>query len=335
MKACFVCERHDQIPFVYGEERIKRIKDRVTLYDKIIDKQNLSENKALTVDCEIVFSTWNMSTLSGDEIDEYFPNLKIIFFAAGSVRYFAKPFLERGIKVVNASRAMAKPVAQFTLSLIIQLSKGSFISMNNYVDHDWMEARWITFDYFPGLYQKTKIGILGCGRIGQTVIEYLKPFDVQVLVYDPFLSDEDAKRLNVKKTTLEDIFTNCQVISNHIANNKETENILNYSLFSLMSDTASFINTGRGAQVVEKDLARALSEKPLRFAALDVTTNEPYPFDGVLRKLKNVLLFPHIAGYAHSEVHCLSDCVLKQFDNFLDGKEIENTVTLDMLKIMA
>jgi lactate dehydrogenase-like 2-hydroxyacid dehydrogenase len=73
----------------------------------------------------------------------------------------------------------------------------------------------------------------------------------------------------------------------------------------------------------------------MRFAALDVTTNEPYPFDGVLRKLKNVLLFPHIAGYAHSEVHCLSDCVLMQFDNFLDGKEIENTVTLDMLKIMA
>jgi len=73
----------------------------------------------------------------------------------------------------------------------------------------------------------------------------------------------------------------------------------------------------------------------MRFAAIDVTTLETYPFDGELRTLKNVLLFPHVADYAKSEVHCLSDSVCEQFDNYLVGREIKNQITLEMLKTMA
>jgi len=335
MKACFIGESETHIRYVYSQSKIEEIKRKVDLLPIIINKANLEENKEETRKVEVAFCTWRMSPLTKEEIKEYFPALKIVFYAAGSIHYFGVPFLELGIKVVNAAAAMAVPVAQFTLSLIIQLSKGSFLALNHYKTHEWKESRDVTFDNFPGLYEKTKIGLLGAGKIGKTVIKYLEPFDVEIWVFDPYLSDEDAKKLNVKKTTLEDIFKNCQVISNHIANNKETEGILNYKLFSSMKDTAAFINTGRGPQIVEEDLIRALKEKPMRFAAFDVTTHETYPFDGEFRTLKNVLLFPHIAGYAKSEVHCLCDSVCEQFDNYLENKEVKNQITLKMLKIMA
>lgn len=335
MLACFIGESESYIHYVYPQRKFEEIKTKVDLLPTIINKKNLKENKPDTIKVEVAFCTWRMSELTEEEIKEYFPSLKLLLFAAGSVHSFGVPFLNQGVRIINAAAAMSIPVAQFTLSLIIQLSKGAFLALNHYKTHEWMESRNVTFQNFPGLYDKTKIGLLGAGKIGKVVINYLKSFDVEVWVYDPFLSDEDAKTLNVKKTSLEDIFTNCQVISNHLADNNETKGILNYKLFSLMKDTGSFINTARGPQIVEEDLQRALIEKPLRFAAFDVTTLETYPFDGKFRKLDNCLLFPHVAGYAASEVHTLSDSVVKDLDNYMNNNEIKNEVTLEILSTMA
>ena len=163
----------------------------------------------------------------------------------------------------------------------------------------------------------------------------LKNFDVDILVFDPFLSAKSADELGVKMATLEEIFTTCQVISNHIANNEHTVGMLDYRLFSLMKANGAFINTGRGAQVVEADLLMAMKDEPLRCAVLDVTTEEPYPSDGPLRTSANIILLPHIAGFAASEVHCLSDSIIEQFDRYSKGEGLENVVTMNMLDTMA
>jgi phosphoglycerate dehydrogenase-like enzyme len=113
----------------------------------------------------------------------------------------------------------------------------------------------------PGNYN-TKVGIIGAGMIGKMVIDMLKAYKLDVLVFDPFLPEEKANMLGVKKVSLEEIFSECQVISNHVANLPETVGMFNYDLFKLMKDDAVFINTGRGAQVIEDDLIRILTEKP-------------------------------------------------------------------------
>ena len=324
-----------RIPYVFSDGRMEEIAKRVDLLDAIICQDNLETYKEQLQEVEVVFSTWGMETFTKDQVQTYFPALKVVFHAAGSVQTFARPFLELGITIVNASAPMAIPVAQMTLSLIIQLSKGFYHSEARYKDVSFEEGRSVTIYKFPGLYDKTPIGILGVGMIGRKLIEYLEQFDVDILVFDPFLSTKAANELGVKKTSLEKIFSTCQVITNHIANNEQTVDMLDYRLFSLMKTNAAFINTGRGAQVVEADLLRAMKEEPLRFAVLDVTAEEPYPSNGSLRSCENILLLPHIAGYAASEVHCLSDCVIEQFDRYSRGESLQNVVTLDMLDTMA
>lgn len=336
MKACFCGELNSQrIDYVFSGGRREKIAEKVDLLDEVINTSNLEAYQDQLKDVEIVLGTWEMPVFSIEEIRTFFPALKLVLYAAGSVQRFARPYLELGILVVNTSSVMAIPVAQFSLSLIIQLSKGFFLAEEYYKKEGFQVGRDITTHHFPGLYDGTPIGILGAGNIGRALIGYLKPFDVSILVFDPFLSDEDAITLGVKKASLEEIFTTCQVISNHIANNPQTVGMLNYSLFSRMKKNAAFINTGRGAQVVEDDLVRAIQDEPLRFAVLDVTTDEPYPLDGPLRTCKNIFMVPHITGYAASEVHCQSDYVIEQLDNYLNHRELGNVVTLAMLKTMA
>jgi phosphoglycerate dehydrogenase-like enzyme len=102
-----------------------------------------------------------------------------------------------------------------------------------------------------------------------------------------------------------------------------------------MSPTATFINTGRGAQVVEDDLVRAMTEQPDRCALLDVTWPEPCPPNHPFWSLPNVFLTPHIAGYAAREVYRLSDCMIEELDRYLRGEPNLYEVTLPMLQTMA
>ena len=153
--------------------------------------------------------------------------------------------------------------------------------------------------------------------IGKMVINRLKTqLDrIEVLVFDPFLSDERAEKLGVEKCSLERIFSECSVISNHLANNAQTKGMLNGKLFSLMQDYATFLNTGRGAQVVEADMIKALLDVPTRAAVLDVTFPEPPEADSPLYTAPNVFLTPHIAGSLGNEVHRMAEAN-KAFSHF-------------------
>ena len=103
-----------------------------------------------------------------------------------------------------------------------------------------------------------------------------------------------------------------------------------------MKENGSFINTGRGAQVVEEDLIRALKEKPLRSAILDVTDPEPVLQDSELLKMENVFLFPHVAGYAAEEVLMYPDFLIEQLKRYKNNESFDHCeVTLKMLETMA
>lgn len=337
-KAVFMLKQNNKeqsrklIERVYTPESIGKISKYAEIYPEIVGKGNFEEHKEYLKNVEVVFSTWGMPTLSEKEIEEYLPMLKVVFYAAGSVQRFARPFLNRGITVVSAWAANAVPVAEYTLSQILLANKG-FFQNAAITKKDYCSARKYS-EMFPGNYN-VKVGILGAGMIGTKVIELLKPFNIEVLVYDPFLSDERANQLGVKKCSLAEVFSQCQTISNHIANLPATVGLLNKEHFSKMLPNATFINTGRGAQVVEKDLIDALKEVPTRTAVLDVTNPEPLPCDSELLKMENVILTSHIAGSMGKEVERMGCYMAEEFIRYIEGKELKYNVTLKMLETMA
>jgi phosphoglycerate dehydrogenase-like enzyme len=171
--------------------------------------------------------------------------------------------------------------------------------------------------------------------IGSLVIKLLNKTDLDLLVYDPYLHDTDAEALGVKKVSLEELFASCRTISNHLANLPVTQGILNKTLFGKMSETAAFINTGRGAQVVEADLIEALKEEPGRTAVLDVTDPEPVSAESELLRMPNVIITPHIAGSTGSEVMRMGDFMAEELIRYIRGENLKYAVTLSMLERMA
>lgn len=317
---------------VYTKESISEISKYASIYPEIISKEDMDKHIEYLKETEVLFSTWGMPVLSEEEIERYLPNLKAVFYAAGSVQDFARPFLKKGVIIISAWAANAIPVAEYTLAQILLANKGFFQNIVK-AKRDYYSAKEYS-EMFSGNYM-VKVGIIGAGMIGTKVIELLKHFDIEVLVYDPFLSDEKAKQLGVKKCDLIEIFSQCQTISNHIANLPATIGILNKEHFNRMLPNATFINTGRGAQVVEKDLIQALKEVPTRTAVLDVTDPEPPAPDSELRKMENVVLTSHIAGSMGREVERLGKCVVEEFIRYIEGKELKYSVTLKMLETMA
>ena len=180
-----------------------------------------------------------------------------------------------------------------------------------------------------------KIGIVGCGAIGSRVIKLLKQYDLDVSVYDPFLSDERIVEIGVTRGDLKEIFSKSDVISLHLPNIPETKGIINWELLSDMKDTVTFINTGRGEQVIERDLARIMRRKPNACALLDVTTHEPiFPWSE-LRRLSNVFITPHIAGSLSCEYDRLVKHILSAFDRLNDGDASMCGISIDQLNRQA
>lgn len=335
MKGCFFCKPGGRLGYVFGEGRDGEIRRRITVCPDVIHTGNLAQNREFLRETEVAFATWGMPVFTEEEIAEYFPRLRVLFYAAGSVQHFARPFLARGVRILSAWKTMAIPVAEFTVAQIVLANKGALTTLGLYREQGYKTAQDHAYYRTPGTY-RTKVGILGAGAIGTRVIEMLKSYSVELLVYDPFLSPERADALGVRTASLEEIFSECQTVSNHIANKPETVGMLNYSHFSRMGDCTAFINTGRGAQVVEEDLIRALTENPTRCAVLDVTYPEPAEAGGKLLTMPNVFLFPHIAGAARSEVLMMSDLMIRELDKYLSGEPLGDCeVTLPMLARMA
>ena len=318
MKTVYLCQSADNIKDVYGTEA------------KVYDKEYLLGNREEFKDTEYVFSTWGMPVFTEEEIKEYLPSLKAVFYGAGSVQSFARPFLNLGIKIFSAWAANAVPVAEYTVAQIVLANKGFFKTMRY---NNIKQAKSMTQNY-TGNYG-IKVGIIGAGMIGKLVLQKLKDYDVDVMVFDPFLSDETAKELGAKKTDLESLFAECSVISNHLANNEQTKGMLNGKLFEKMLPYSTFLNTGRGAQVVEPELISILKLRPDITEILDVTAPEPPNEGSELFTLENCILTPHIAGSIGNEVRRMGEYMTAEYRNFIQNKPCQYEVTLRMLETMA
>ena len=279
------------------------------------------------------FSTWGITALTEEELATLLPSLKAVFYAAGTVQAFARPFLARGIAVLSAWGANGVPVAEFTVAEILLANKGYFQTMHRGGAPDWPEHD--RAKPHPGNYG-TGVGIIGAGMIGSMVIERLRQYQLSVKVFDPFLSGERAAALGAEKVeSLPELFGSCHVVSNHLANNPQTVGMIDKRCFDRMADNGVFLNTGRGQQVVEADLIAALKEKPGRAAVLDVTWPEPPVPGSELYTMDNVILTPHIAGSIGSEVARMGEYMYREYRAFSAGQPTKYRVTETMLATMA
>lgn len=323
----------NQIQFskVYTPAVLQRLSEYGELSKKI-NKSNLEENAEFLADCEFAFSTWGMPQFTKEEIAKYMPKLKAVFYSAGTVQYFAKPFLESGVKVFSAFAANAVPVAEYTFAQITLAAKGYFQSAKYYRIlplHSHKFANTATGNF------ECKVGLIGLGAIGKMVADKLKALDVKVYGCDPFVSKEAAKELGVTLVDMETIFNECDIISNHLANKPELENIFNMKLFKRMKKHSTFINTGRGAQVAEYQLALSLLLHPSKTFVADVLKRETFPYISPLFWVPNAIITPHIAGSTGKEPQRMAYYMMEEMERFIANEPARYEVTLDSLARMA
>ena len=333
MKAVFLCENAARMQEVYHPGVLSRLQGMTDLDLARYTKADVLANPERFADVEIVFSTWGMPSFTEKEIRACLPALRCVFYAAGSVQGFARPFLHCGVKVFSAWAANAVPVAEYTVAQIVLAGKDFYCQTSLLNQKRFEDAARRRGAHF-GNYCK-RVGLIGCGMIGSLVAEMLKPYDLEVMAYDSYMSEEKAARLGVEQVELDELFCTCSVVSNHLANNAQTKKMLGYAHFASMPPYATFLNTGRGAQVDEAGLVRALTERPDLVAVLDVTDPEPSPADHPFYTLENCFLTPHVAGSMGGEVVRMAEYMADELARYTGNKPTKYEVTEQMLATMA
>ena len=336
MKAIFLANNAQTVDYVYTAEAKERLKKLIDIdVDKVYCQEDLEANPNGFGDVDFIFSTWSMpgGTEDKDDYAKYFPNAKALFYAAGSVKYFGQHYLDKKIRLFSAFAANAIPVAEFTMAQILLANKGFFQSVRmvrrGHYDRAVEYSKSHTGNY------DSKVGIIGAGMIGRKVIELLKDFSLEFYVYDEFLSESAIEALGARKSTLEEIFSECDVVSNHLANVPATVGIFKEEHFRLMKPNTVFINTGRGAQVDEEGFLKVLRERRDICALLDVTVKEPPEEGSDFYKLDNIFLTPHIAGSQANEVGRMAEYVIDDFERFINGEEPLHEITQEKFERMA
>jgi phosphoglycerate dehydrogenase-like enzyme len=318
---------------VFGGGRREKIAALTELYPHVVNAHNVAEHAAKLGDVEVIFATWGLPAFTEAHFAAM-PKLRAVFYAAGNVKAFAAPLVERGVVLVSAWAVNAIPTAELVLSQILLTCRGYFRGVRQYAaTKDLTRAK----DFRRVGAAGETIGLIGMGFIAQRLARHLHAFGFRVLASasDPFLTDERARELGVERVTLEELFARSYVVSNHVPDLPSTKQILGGDLFARLRDGATFINSGRGAQVVEADLARVLAARPDLTALLDVTSPEPPRDDSPLWTLPNVVISPHIGGTIGDEVGRLADCVIEELVAWQFGAPLRYQVTPEILATMG
>ena len=326
MSNAAIVSNYSSIGEIYTKKAVEKIRARSVLLDEVVTSSNIDAHKNTLNNTDFIFSTWGMFSLNAEKIREYFPNLKCIFHAGDSTDGFAREYLKNGARVFNAPNALAKPVAEYTVSLIVMANKG-FFRFINYANKK-PERFWGCHQRCKGNYN-TKVGIFGFGSIGKHTAKLLMGYDTKVFVCADGITEKEAAEYGAELKDKYFLMKECDCVTNHLTTDMAVENYFDYEMFSLMKDDAVFINTNVGVpQVNGEDLARVLTEKPDCSAFFDVTWPEPLPEDSKLLHLPNFYVTPHLGGNSGREKESLSLEAIDSFYKYLDNEKLMNEVML-------
>lgn len=255
------------------------------------------------------------------------PNIKLICVQATGYNIIdCKACAVRGIPVTNVPAYGTAAVAQFTMALILEMCHR--IGLHNHSVHqgDWAKADSFCYWLTPQMELAGKtLGIIGFGRIGQAVGRLAKAFGMKVITYNRSESEEGRKIADY--VDLDTLFTRSDIISLHCPLFPETEKIINSSNIAKMKNGAMLVNTARGGLVDEEALVEALESGKLRYAAIDVVSQEPMNADNSLLKTRKCIITPHIAWAPVESRQRLMDCVEENIRAYLMGQP-QNVVNM-------
>ena len=204
-----------------------------------------------------------------------------------------------GVIVVNVPDIWIREVANHALALLLAWNR-KIVAL----DRDVHAGTWVSGVPGPhtGAIHGETVGIVGLGNIGSAFARRIAAFETRVIACDPYVPDAHFAALGVERASLEDLAARSDYVSVHTLLNDETRHLIGEAFFRRMKPTAILINTSRGPVVDEAALARALEDKRLAGAALDVWEKEPVARDNPLLKMPNVIATPHAAYFSSAAV---------------------------------
>ena len=229
---------------------------------------------------------------------------------------------KRRIKIGYTPEVLTDATADLTVTLILDILRR--VSEG---DRIIREGRWKeifgAYDYVGTDIKGKTIGILGMGRIGKAVAKRLYPFGVKIIYHNRNrLSKTREKSLHAKLVTMNTLFKSSDIISIHIPYSKETHEIVDVKLLRKMKKTAFLVNTSRGKIINESNLIKALKQRKISGAALDVFRNEPIGKKHMFTKMENVVLVPHIGSSSKETREKMAEITMMNLKLGLDRKKL-------------
>jgi phosphoglycerate dehydrogenase-like enzyme len=283
----------------------------------------------ILAEAEVAITGWGTARFDAALLAKC-PKLRMVAHSAGSVKGIVTDAVyDRGIRVTTAAGANAAPVAETTVAMMVVMLKRI----------PWLFALRGDKELIKTIgpireLRDLCVGIISASRVGREVIRMLKNYPrLRVMVYDPFLSADEAAGLGVEKATLEQACA-CDVVSVHAPSIPETRHMLNARTLALLPDHTVLINTSRGSLIDEEALVAEVRRRPL-YVYLDVTDPEPPAADSPLRNERNILLTPHVAGAMNQGRRDMGRLAIEEALRFLRGEPLDHEVTRAMLETQA
>ena len=307
------------------EAGIKLLTDNSNYEYEILENLEAQDIKSKISNCDAI--SIRTAKLSGELIN-CSKNLKIISrHGVGYDNIDLTASKEKNITLAITATANAIAVAEHVLFMLLNIAK-----RKSMYDESVKSGNFSNRNKLPKTIEiwNKNILIAGFGRIGQCLIKRCKGFEMNVFVYDPFVSKEVVESLGGKKVeNLEDSIKNMDAVSLHVPLNDKTKNLINYNLLRTMKKNCIIINAARGGVINEIDLDRALNENLIFGAGLDVFEKEPPDQNNPLLKNKKVFLSPHTAAFTEE---CMVRMGKETIQNIIDffEKKLDKSKTIKL-----
>lgn len=249
-------------------------------------------------------------------------HLKVVGAARGGpVNINSQALTERGIPLLYSPGSHAGAVAEFTIGLILAHVRNiARAHMSMAVEKRWRGDLYVYEEAGPEL-SFSVVGIVGYGGIGSKVAALCRCFGARTLVYDPYVPTDAIQEAGHEPVSLDALLGESDIVTLHARLNDRTRGMIGERELGLMKPTAILVNTARGGLVQEAHLCRALEQRWIAGAALDVFETEPLPADSPLHRLDNVTLACHLGGASVQAAEVGAQAVAREVYKFISGTE--------------
>jgi len=289
--------------------------DKVNAELVLAECQTEEETIAATKDADAVITMFGQMTR---RVIASSPKLRVIVrYGIGYDTVDVDAATDNGVLVVNLPGFCLEEVADHTFGLLLACVR-KIVYYNNQVKSGY----WAKYSEMTPMHSFTgqTLGLIGCGTIGQAVARRAVGFDLKVLGADPYVKDSVAREHGIKLVSMAELLKESDFVSVHALLGKETHHLVGEKEFKQMKPTAYFINTSRGPVVDEAALIKALREKWIAGAGIDVFEQEPVAPANPLLKMDNVVVTPHNAGWSDAAGRRARILVGKQAARVITGK---------------